>query len=333
MRHPFRLLKSTLILLTCNLCAGTPEELPSASPRPESEHNLYAMFDVLYWHATENTNWSQTLTGGVPPSEVDFHAVSFGWDPGIRAGLGYKFNYDNWDTQFCYTWFHTSATDSVSTNSGEVLSIFIGAGLSIAAIYKSASIKWNIDFNMFDWDLGCNVRVSEGLSLRPFIGVKGGWINQSLRTHWENPDFPGLDTVLIADENLKNNFWGVGPRVGANGKWNFVYAGKNSFGLFGDFQGAFLWGHWSFKDSFHNNLPEDIPSFIESKDLGTLMFGALMGLSWDVAFNRDRFHFTTRLGYEIQDWINQYQIFEVANGANKKSLYLQGAVLDLRFDF
>jgi len=332
LRYPFRFLKNTCFLLALNLHAAS-EGIPNLSARPESLHNLYAIFDVLYWHAAEIVPWSQTLTGSIPPSAVDFNTVSFGWDPGIRAGLGYQLNYDEWDTQLYYTWFRTSASDAIPLGSENVLSIFVGAGLSVAALYKTASVKWNILFNMFDWDLGRNFFVSEGLSFRPFLGVKGGWIHQSLNTHWENPDFPVLNVFLTADEKLKNNFWGVGPKMGVSGRWSFANKARSSFGLFGDFQGAFLWGHWSFKDFFRNNLSEEIPSYVEPKDLGTLMFGVLMGFSWDVAFNSDRVHFTTRLGYEIQDWVNQYQIFEAANGANHKNLYLQGAVFDLRLDF
>ncbi len=326
-------MKKLSILLAFHLYAGPTDGLPNVSARPESQHHLYAILDVLYWHATENIAWAQTLHGPTPPSAGDFNSASFGWDPGIRAGLGYNLNHDAWDTQLYYTWFRTSTSDTIPLNSGDVSSIFIGAFVSATSFYKTASLKWNILFNMFDWDLGRNFFVSDRLSFRPFLGIKGGWIHQSLNTHWENPDFTVLHLFNSAEENLKNNFWGVGPKMGVNGKWNFVQRCRNSFGLFGDFQGAFLWGHWSFKDFFHNTLSQTIPALFEPKDLGTLMFGVLMGFSWDAAFNRDRSHFTARLGYEIQDWLNQYQIFEAANGPNKKSLFLQGGVFDLRLDF
>ena len=42
-------------------------------------------------------------------------------------------------------------------------------------------------FNIFDWELGRNFWVSKALSLRPFLGLKGGWIHQSIHTKWQNP--------------------------------------------------------------------------------------------------------------------------------------------------
>lgn len=297
-----------------------------------SECRYDAFLDILYWHASEIAPWSQSLTNTSPPSIVDFHSVTFGWDPGVRAGVGYKMNHDDWDTQFYYTWFQTSASDSIPLSSDNVLSIFIGAGLSVFALYKTANVQWNIDFNMFDWDLGRSLFVNKTLSFRPFLGIKGGWIHQRIDTHWENPDFLLLDISLVADEDLENNFWGVGPKMGVSSQWNFFKNRRNTFGLFGDFQGAFQWGHWSFKDHFQNNLSEVIPCYIEPKDLGTLMFGVTIGFAWDIACNTG-IHVIARLSYEIQDWINQYQIFEAANAANRKSLYLQGGVLDLRCDF
>ena len=69
------------------------------------------------------------------------------------------------------------------------------------------------------------------------------------------------------------------------------------------------------------------------RNFGALMLQALMGLGWDFNFDKDRSHFALKVGYEIQDWLNHFQVFTNASGTDNFDLILQGLTLDLRFDF
>ncbi len=40
---------------------------------------------------------------------------------------------------------------------------------------------------MLDWELGRSFYVSKHLSLRPHIGIKGGWISQHVRENFTKP--------------------------------------------------------------------------------------------------------------------------------------------------
>lgn len=328
MRSFFQLLIQIPIYFTSiTLCASLPNT-------QVKEPGLDIFCDFLYWHATQNVPWSQTFSPSTSdPSFVQFNSLSYGWDPGFRAGIGYTMEHGGWDTQIYYTWFRTSSFDYLSVTTEDLVSIFSGASLSVTDLYKSGSVNWNILFNMFDWNLGCLFSLKNNLTLRPFMGAKGGWIHQTIKTQWDNPDLPILHVNLTAKEHLENNFWGVGPKAGLNGKWNFLVRRNHSIGLIGDIQAAFLWGHWSFKDFFSNSLKEIIPSYYKPKLMGDIVFDFLMGLNWDITFRQNKSHFSAKLGYEFQDWINQYQLFEVADGSNQKSLYLQGVSLDLLLGF
>src|SRR5262249_51985460 len=159
----------------------------------------------------------------------DLHQVHFEWSPGFRVGVDYGMKHDQWDTQAYYTRFHTRGKDHASEGPGTVHSTFLGnfyvdnpqgSGLS-GPSYQSASIDWTIRFNMFDWELGRHFWVSQSLSLRPFVGVKGGWIHQSIRSKWKDPNLVGAEFFKMGIEHIKNHFWGIGPEAGINTKWIF----------------------------------------------------------------------------------------------------------------
>lgn len=63
------------------------------------------------------------------------------------------------------------------------------------------------------------------------------------------------------------------------------------------------------------------------------MLHFFVGPEWDFNFDHDRAHFKFRLGYEIEDWFDQLQIFTNISGAQNNDLFLQGLTASLRLDF
>lgn len=321
-------------------CNGLPNI--SARFKPNCT-NIDVFAGLLIWSAKESgsENWAEVITSSGSTLNCDIRDVDFGWNAGFRVGLGYGMRYDAWDTQFYYTWFRTRGKDHVSSTPGTVFSPFIGnfyidnpngAGISGIA-YESAGVHWTIHFNIFDWELGRNFWVSHALSLRPFVGIKGGWIDQAIHTKWENSNRSGAEFFHIGRENLKNNFWGVGPSGGLNTKWDLIVKENNSFNLFGDFSGSIMWGHWSFGDVFKNDIQQEVVIKLSDINSGATMLRAFMGFGWDANFSCDRFHFSTRLGYEMQFWFDQLQFYSFDTGRLNNELTLQGGTLEFRFDF
>ncbi|MDR3624097.1 MAG: Lpg1974 family pore-forming outer membrane protein [Chlamydiales bacterium] len=293
--------------------------------------------DLLVWNATESgaDNWAQVFsTSGFSPT-IDVLDVAFDWNPGIRLGLNWDMGYDGWDTQFFYTWFCTHGYDQdMAPAGGYVASSFIGnffannsggTGLS-GPKYQSANIKWSLYFSIFDWELGRNFQVANILTLRPFIGLKGGWINQRIDSNWQNP----IDTTpsfTSAVENLKNDFWGIGPSLGLNTKWDL----GSSFHFFGDFSGALLWGHWTFADLYQNNVPESVTVNLSNINGVAPMTRAFMGFGWQKCWSGSRI--CMRLGYEMQFWLNQLQYYVYNTARLNNQLSFQGGVFDFCYDF
>lgn len=175
----------------------TPEPesngLPNISSRFKPDSTDVTLFaDLLVWTANESgsDNWGERIQSSGSTAHCDIHDIDFNWNAGFRVGAGYGMRHDQWDTQLYFTWFHTKGDDHVSGRPGTVFSSFLGnfyvdnaQGAGISGVpYQRASVDWTIRFNVFDWELGRAFWVSKALSLRPFIGLKGGWIHQSIHS-------------------------------------------------------------------------------------------------------------------------------------------------------
>lgn len=320
---------------------------PTARFQPDST-NFTVIGDLLVWCAQESGSetWAEVINTSGSTTTCDVPDVRFDWNAGFRVSLGYGMGHDQWDTQFYYTWFRSRGNDHVSSAPGTVFSAFLGNfyvdnsnGSGVSGVtYQKASIDWTIHFSMLDWELGRAFLVSRKLSLRPYVGLKGGWIHQSIHSEWHNPDlsapkYAGATHFNTGRENLKNNFWGIGPSGGLSTKWNVLARQNHAFSLFGDFSGAIMYGHWTFGDVYKNDIQQEVLVKLSHLNSGATMMRTVMGFGWDVNFYQDRFHFSTKLGYEMQFWLDQLQFYSFETGRLSNELTLQGGTLDFCFDF
>lgn len=305
--------------------------VPNVSDRPlAQDKNIDVFVNALYWQVSETIDWAFTIAPNQNFEQSTYKTISFNWGPGFRVGLGYNMHHDNWDTQLTYTRFQRNAKDH---GSGLITSAFLAARLSLLEPFHTGKVSFNVHYNMFDWDLGRSFLVSESLSFRPYLGAKGGWINQTAHLTWTTPNFANLNFLYSASENVKNNFRGGGPKGGVNGKWILGNVNCHEFSLIGNFAGAFMWGHWTLRDEFIDVFFTKTAIKMKDRNFGAFMFQALMGLGWDFNFDKNRSHFALKLGYEIEDWLSQFQVFTNTSGTQNSDLILQGLTVDLRFDF
>ena len=321
------------------------EQLESSDPKSKN-FDVFASF--LIWTAREAGTdcWAEVLTTTGSASSNVLEPVHFGWDPGYQVGIGYGKNRSQWNTQAYYTWFYTRAADAVASTPGSVHSTFMGnfyvdnpqgGGISGPA-YQRASIDWDIRFNMFDWELGRNFCIGQALALRPFLGVKGGWIHQTIQTKWYNPDlsappFLGSPYYSVGIEKLHNNFWGLGPQAGINTKWYLVAKQNRLFYLISDFSGAMMWGHWSFGDVFENTIQQQVLVDFAPLNSGASMLRSFMGLGWETSFPQNQFHLSLKVGYETQFWLDQLQFYSFVAGRFANALTLQGGTFEFCLDY
>nr|NGX26747.1 hypothetical protein [Chlamydiota bacterium] len=303
----------------------------------QAETEVFA--DFLVWCTSEASteNWGQVFTTEGSTENIDLLSVSFGCDFGFRLGLDYSTCHDGWDLLGSYTWYRSVGKDSARTD-GEITSAFLGnfyinnadGGKLSGPTYRSASIRWKIALNIFDAELGRLFCASECLTLRPFIGLKGGWIDQSIDTKWQDPTDPAL-LFTKASEDLKNDFWGIGPSAGLNLNWILCGTECHTFSLFNDLSGALMYGRWTFKDRYQNDRSEVVIIDLSKIDGAAPMIRDFIGLGW----KREGkcYCFAVRLGYEAQFWLSQLQFYTLNGGRLDNILTLQGGSLDVRFAF
>lgn len=271
--------------------------------------------EILVWYASEepSNSWANvfnaSLGRGGFRDTFDAKEFRFNWDLGLRTGVGYFLDHDQWDVQVYFTWFQTKNSESLS--SGTIIPEFFGGFLN-GDIADKSSIEWSLRYNMFDLELGKNLSIAKGLLLRPFLGLKVGWINQSIFSNWNvvSRNVSGTITSVnyTATEDLKNDFWGIGPTAGIDTKWTFGDFGSNDLNLFGDFATAWQWGTWHLSDLYKNTSSTRVEVRMGKLNLGSFMTSGIAGISWDGDLNLLHSHFTARLGYEMQLWVNQLRM-------------------------
>ncbi|NGX33950.1 MAG: hypothetical protein K1060chlam1_00294 [Candidatus Anoxychlamydiales bacterium] len=307
--------------------------LPNISTRTQSSWVVSA--DFLAWFPSEEVTsiWADVITIGDNTSSWEALGFNFKWDYGLRIGAGYGLVYDQWDTALYWTWFHTDAKHMIPfTSNASITPEFFAAFLS-GNTPQSMNVKWSLLLNMFDWELGRSYWISKGVSLRPFLGVKGGQINQSIHAQYFNLTIDQVLTNNSGGERLKNNFWGIGPLGGINTKWRVRNFGSNFLDFFGDFSLATMWGTWINSDVYENTASQTSSVNMKNSTLGALMFRGFMGIEWNVDFQASKSHFATKLGYEMQIWLNQLRLATFQLQRLHGDLTLQGVTLNCRFDF
>ena len=89
----------------------------TASARPDlvDGNGWFFTADVLYWHGkvggTDYAYSDQDPTAQLPIKGRN-KDISFDWDWGLRAGVGYRFEHDGWDLSAQYTLFDSNGSDS-----------------------------------------------------------------------------------------------------------------------------------------------------------------------------------------------------------------------------
>jgi hypothetical protein len=290
--------------------------------------------DFLYWQATEPVDWTLN-TNRLPADQfVDYHTVKYDFEPGFRIGIGQE---GDWDTHLYYTNIHISSEDSIS---GNLTPAFLGGKLSLSdapaptpPYYDQGGVKAVIDYHVVDWDFGKRFQPCESLSVRPLIGLKAGSIHQTFDSEFQG-EWPALSLSRSLTEHMENRFWGIGPKIGLENTWNGGRTESYRIRYMANFYTAYLLGHWNLKDvtdiaSIDSGVTKKYQRVIplDDRNFGAITFRALVGIHF--RYRR----WTAVVGYEINDWLNQCQIFDDATGPHNNDLILQGLTVRMQYKF
>jgi hypothetical protein len=264
--------------------------------------------DLLYWRASQETTspWAYQQTTNSPPGAAYTEPnVYFNWQPGVRVGALYEPS-GYFDAKLYWTYYSSKARESITAPAGQFFLPEFFNGFTALDLFNAAQLDWKLIMNMVDFEVGHRFAPTDSLTVRPFLGIKGGTINQSIHSAWQ-ANFDGVN-IYSAREDLSNNFFGVGPSFGVDG----VFAINKQLAIRSDLSAALMWGRWNVKDTFHRPrallglIPETtITSDRKNSKLGTFMANYFLGLDWTV---NTKGTVVVKAGYEMQFWSNQLRL-------------------------
>lgn len=292
------------------------------------------MADLLIWKLREGgaDNWGQIITPAATFQNIIVLDVPFEWKAGLRLAYG-RHHAHNWDSFIYYTHYQTTGHNQASVNVDGIYSASLGNffsnntnGANFGPNYYQANIQWKFRFDTVDLEVGRTIVVDRITTLRPFAGIKIAKIDQHFGSTWLNP------TTVVpftqAQEDQKNDFWGVGPYIGLHTELPLYQSPTSRFNLFGDVSGALMWGHWQFKDDYSTNMPSTVTVGFDTLNSAATMARGILGVEWLIGEQLN-----LKLGYEAQVWFDHMQCYSFNVGRLNNLMSLQGAVLDLSLNF
>jgi hypothetical protein len=256
----------------------------------------------------------------------------FNWNWGFKVGFGYNIPHDGWDIQGGYTQFRSDTHTSTYAPEGGTLFPQWLSSSSQGVDYAKA--HWNFHLQLSDLELGKMMKISSAMTLRPFIGVRGAWISQKYNiTYTGGPSLVSGQSQMV---NMRNHFWGVGGRLGANS----LYAFGKGVGHYADGALSLLSGffHVTEQQKLSMDPSSGIGINAHPQDLVTILDLSL-GLQYDTFFKKRRYHLGFKLGYEFDYLFNQNQFLKTISGQgaalvqSQGDLSLMGLSFAARFDF
>ncbi|MDR3492155.1 MAG: Lpg1974 family pore-forming outer membrane protein [Gammaproteobacteria bacterium] len=266
---------------------------------------LSAFGELLYWNASEQTDsvWANDI-GFPSTNHVTYSTpnVRFNWSRGFRGGVAYEVPHF-WNLKLSWTHLPTRKSINYVAGDNHIITPEFFSGFLSGDSFSSASLDWQIAMNTIDFGISHNFNAANSLVISPSIGVKEATINQAINL--------GLNATLFtvpifsSTEVVKNNFAGIGPTFGIDGKWNFY----KDFSVVGNFSTALMWGHWNVNDTY--SRPSALAGLVKAATintkmtnakLGTPMFQYFLGFQWAY---ESTYQVKFLLGYEMQYWANQ----------------------------
>lgn len=350
-------------------------KLPTPAPSPEIEaYNSTARIDVcgcdcfvtgsyLYWQAREKglelaehlfVERDSIYKNQVIPMHFNYHSA-------FKVGIGFYSRHDNWSLFSQYTRYYSknSAHKTVDNFNSDDSSLSVNhlntswfhqpnptSAINDYA-FRDAKSRWKLHLNLIDIELSRPYFVGTKLTFRPFIGAKGGLINQRYLfegTLSINTPTPPNPINLPVFSHSFSNSWLVGPRMGVDTNWllgaGFRFIGNGAINIF----------YQHFKTNIKQAVRglDTIPLDLQVVELSSekcayfnTSFESLFGFGWGSYFRDNKWHFDLSAGYEVQLFLNQNAIRSLIDKTSNdlfpdgtcSNLMLHGLTVTGKIDF
>lgn len=299
----------------------------------------------IYWLPYQsNMNPTAELDHGISGSptvgDFNFHIIDLDYDfkPGFKVGLGMAFDHDNWDASIEYTRLHGSQHRSHTGANQVYLTEWMDSVTSAAMGYRPDSFNahWRLNMDFLDVDMGRWFYSGTRLLMRPSVGIRAAWIDQSRHATY----FHTVNTSLVGTTHTKTDSWAIGPRAAIASNWLI----GDGFRFYGNGSADILYTRYKMHsdNSAQTSATAVVSTVYKQNHINTLRthLDLELGIGWGSYFDCNNWHFDLSAGYGFQVFFNQNmfpQTFGVANPLRITSvngnLYVQGLTVTARLDF
>jgi hypothetical protein len=305
------------IALLCSSFAMAEQNygFSQTAPSQGTENGILIAGEYLFWKTTEDqleyaVRTASTVFMGGTTGQMFVKNQDFTWNSGVRVGVGYHQPCQRWGIDVNWTYLATTAHGQIHTSpnhllvapplTGALTLMFGGGG---PPEVRTADSRFHGKLNIFDLNVSRAIAFPKGFSLIPFLGAKGGWIDQQQRVIYTDLTHSVVMTPLPYARMTRNNdSAGIGPSVGLKTRW-----GKE-FGVFGLAGAACLFSHLDAVVYYNfQGVIEDAEMKLEQNRLLLPMMQIQAGIDWTHVFSH-RCSLSLRAAYESQVWWNQWRV-------------------------
>ena len=301
---------------------------------------IYINADFLYWRS-ENHGFSYAYERqAIPAGENNGKIVRLNpdWAPAFRAGIGWNTTHDFWDLLLNYTWYRNKVSKSRTSANGYIPLWPVSAANT--GEFVNVSARSRLQLNMGDLEVGRMIFLTKTVAIRPHLGAKGGTLYQRFKSKYTVP-VTGGGANTEEKFNGRNNYWGVGPRLGLNGEFHL----NQGFSLKGIFAGALLYGKtkagWA-----RSVLQSGSTNYTTSHDFSDNFYQLVphmqlaLGLQWQACFWYEKMLCRMSVMWETNYWWNQFNLPVALNGVGaplptvgNQPLTTEGLTVNLEWGF
>lgn len=313
-------------------------------PAVNDGDNVWIEVDLLYWKPWEKAVVATNKKSNVFATD-DFTKTSavhphFQWDLGYRLSSGYLFSSELWTVEGSWTHYHSHVSQNRSSHGSSFIGMFPIWSLSEDVItgdyvFKS-DLHWKLTVNLLDLQFVRYWKPLSWLEINPYLGIRSAWIKQHGNVEYQGGMFligilfPGLSLNGTDFIKMKNDYWGLGPRLGIAPR---ILLGRG-FSLNNEAAIAGLYGF--FETSQHEKYLK-VTRFSKHQHLNRFRWIADLaaGIQWKTLFDQDRYALTFKADWEYHLFFHQFELkkdrFRLV--PKNRNLSLQGVTFSVRFDF
>ncbi len=287
----------------------------------------------IYWQMKERgLEYGLIVPADVANENYTLSELGFDFQSGFKVTLGTNFEHDNWTAVIKYIRLHGRVHNNFTApNNGYITPLFIhNSTITNEASHLKA--KWGLSYDVLNLEFARPSYTGTRLLLRPYVGMTGGWIDQTFLTIGTY-----LTSTFTIYSKTYSNSWLIGPRVGLDTNWLVGYGFDLKANLAGSLpyqkiKSCFKQQDENYSYSLQYRMREKIGQI-------TPIIEAAVGFGWGSYFDEHKWHFGFQALYEFSYYFDQNQMREVTdlqlrNTETKPGdLMLQGLSVSLRLDF